>query len=285
MNNKKQKKDYAAPWSLIANNWKLFTPPWRPARENIDYYEKILKQTIKNITQPKALILGSTPEIRDMIAKYKNIEVVVADYNMEMILAMNELLTKKNFSNERWIKTSWVDMPLEKGYFDIIIGDYVISQLPENLTNKFLNHIKSLLKINGRFITRVCYYDPKIAMNFFDLIKNFQKIKPKNQAISDLAAYICFEKKSCIKKGGLFVFQLPLLKKQRDIYEKKYGKNVWLAGLDRVFSPYTKEWFFYDLKNTEKILKKFFKIEGRAEEPQNSSLKEVTFTYALINKR
>ncbi len=285
MNNKTTKKDYAAPWSLIANGWKLFTPPWRPSKVNIAIYEKILKKTIKGVKNLKALILGATPEIRDMLAKYKNIEVVVSDYNMEMVLAMNELVTKKNFQNERWIKTSWVDMPLEKGYFDIVFGDYVISQLPENLTDKFIGHIKSLLKKNGLFVTRAVYYNPEIAIDFFDLMERFKNITPNNQTISDLAAYVCFEKKSCIKRGNLFAFQLPILKKLRDAYEKKYGKDDWIIGLDRVFSPYTKEWFFYDLKSTEKNIRKYFDIENKAEEPKISSLKDVTFTYTLSPKK
>lgn len=283
--NETTKKDYAAPWSLIANGWKLFTPPWRPSKANIAIYEKVLKKTIKRIKSPKVLILGATPEIRDMLAKYKNIEVVVSDYNMEMVLAMNELVTKKNFQNERWIKTSWVDMPLEKRYFDIIFGDYVISQLPENLTDKFIGHIKSLLKKNGRFVTRAVYYNPEIAIDFFDLMERFKNITPNNQTISDLAAYVCFEKKSCIKRGNLFAFQLPILKKLRDAYEKKYGKDAWIVGLDRVFLPYTKEWFFYDLKSTEKNIRKYFNIENKVEESKISSLKDVTFTYTLSPKK
>jgi len=278
---KNNEKDYAAPWSSIASSWQLLTPPWRPGKENIAYYEKILKKQIKGIKNPKVLILGATPEIRDMLAKHKNIEVVLADYNMEMVLAMNELVIKKNFQNERWLKTSWIDMPLEKGYFDMIFGDYVLSQLPENLTNKFIGHIKSLLNKNGRFITRVIYYNPEIAMSFFDIMKKFEKVELSNQSISDVASYACFEKKSCTKKGGLFVFKLATLKKHMNAYEKKYGKSGWMAGLDNIFAPYTKEWFCYDLKNTEKNINKFFKIEDRVDEPKGSSFEDVTFTYTL----
>ena len=284
MSTKKQ-KDYAAPWSLIADGWKMFTPPWRPAKENINYYEKILKRTIKDAKNPKVLILGATPEIRDILAKYRNIEVVISDYNMEMILAMNELVVRKNFKNEKWFKTSWVDMPLEKEYFDIIFGDYVISQLPKNLTSKFLSQIRSLLKSNGRFITRTIFYNPEFAQSFDDLMEKFKRLKLNNQSVSDLAAYMCFEKKSCIKRNEIFAFQLPLLKKLRDAYVKKNGKNPWIAGLDRVFSPYTKEWFYYDLKDTEKNITKFFNIEEKENEPETSSLRDVTFTYTLSSKK
>ncbi|MFA5051267.1 MAG: class I SAM-dependent methyltransferase [Patescibacteria group bacterium] len=278
------KKNYTAPWKKMADSWKLFTPPWKPSENNIILYKKLLDRAIKGIKSPKVLILGATPEIRDMLADYKNIEVTIADITMEMILAMNELVKKKNFSNEIWIKSDWLKMPLEKDYFDVIFGDYVISQLPKELINTFLSKIKSLLKPTGRFIPRAVFFNEDTALDFDEIIKKFDKIKESDQSITDIASYCFVGKTTTIKKGNYYIFSLPLLKTVRDKYEKKNGKNRWLTALDKALAPYEKEWFFYSLSDTENNLNNYFDIEEKIKEPKGSSLGDTTFTYYLKRK-
>ena len=279
------KKDYTAPWKKMADSWKLFTPPWKPSAENITLFKKLLDRTIKGVEKPKVLILGATPEIRDMLADYKNIEVTLADITIEMILAMNELVKKKNFSNEIWIKSDWLKMPLEKDYFDVIFGDYVISQLPKEVLDAFLSKIKSLLKPTGKFIARATFFNEDTALNFDEIIKKFNKIKVDNQSSTDIASDCFVGETTTIKNGNYYIFSLPLLKKVRDSYEKKNGKNKWLSALDRIFAPYEKKWFFYNLSTTENNLSRYFNIEEKNKEPENSSLKDNTFIYTLSKKK
>lgn len=42
-----------------------------PRQNDLKIYEKFLKQAIKNKKDPKALILGATPELRDLCLKHK----------------------------------------------------------------------------------------------------------------------------------------------------------------------------------------------------------------------
>lgn len=277
-------KDYTAPWKKMADSWKLLTPPWHPSADNIALYKKLLDKAINGIENPKVLILGATPEIRDMLADYKNIEIVLADITMEMILAMNELVKRENFSNEIWVKSDWLKMPLKKDYFDIIFGDYVISQFPEELTNTFLEKIKSLLKPTGRFIHRTIFFNDHTAMDFDTIIDKFNGIEENRQSVTDIASYCFVGKTTTIKNGNYYTFSLPLLKTVRDNYEKKNGQNKWLKALDRVFAPYEKEWFFYGLSETEKILKHHFYIEEKNSESDNGSLQDATFIYSLSKK-
>jgi len=278
------KKDYTAPWKKMADSWKLFTPPWHPSVDNITLYKKLLDRTIKGVENPKILILGATPEIRDMLADYKNIEVVLADITMEMILAMNELVKKENFSNEIWVKSDWLKMPLEKDYFDIIFGDYVISQLPEELTNTFLSKIKSLLKTNGRFVPRAVFFDEETALDFDEIIEKFNDKEENYQSITDIASYCFVGKTTTTRRGNCYIFSLPLLKTVRDNYEEKNGKNKWLTALDKVFYPYEKEWFFYSMSDTENNLNNYFNIEEKTKEPEGSPYRNTTFTYLLSKK-
>ena len=105
----------------------------------------------------KVLLLGSTPEIRDMVLGYGDkVELVVCDANIEMILAMSSLMKSKEMSSkELWLKCSWLDIPIEKEYFDIIFGDAVMHNLPLELHLKFLEKQGSLLKKGGFFVQRM----------------------------------------------------------------------------------------------------------------------------------
>ena len=67
----KTQKKYASAWKQIAKTWKLLSFPWRPNKENLADYEKFILKSIKGVKNPRVLLLGATPEIRDMLAKYR----------------------------------------------------------------------------------------------------------------------------------------------------------------------------------------------------------------------
>src|SRR4030042_5364331 len=91
-------------WSLdLAKQWEKYKPPSRPTSSEVDIYEKHIKNLPKN---SKILLLGSTPEIRDLAAKYK-IKIVLCDWSEKICKAL-ELLTKnelkEGFSKQDWRK-------------------------------------------------------------------------------------------------------------------------------------------------------------------------------------
>jgi len=278
-------QNHALPWKQIANTWKLLTPPWRPSRVNLRDYKEFLQKTIGGVKNPKVLILGATPEIRDLLSKFKNIEVTLVDYNMEMILAMNELVKKDNTKNEIWVKSDWLNVPLKEKYFDAVIGDYITTNIHAKNLNQLLKKINVLLKPNGRFISRILYYNPNEALIDFEKIVNKYKIFPiNNQIVTDFASDL-FVNSIVIKKKRYYVFSMFLIKKLRDKYKKDNKDIKLLKALDKIFFPYTKEWFFYDLKNTEKALSEYFILEDRAVEPANSTFANNTFIYYLKPKK
>ena len=72
-----------------------FTPPSRISREEAEKYNGWLKQKKDNCNAETALVLGATPEIRDILTKF-NFKTTIVDINQEMIEAMNSLLKTKN---------------------------------------------------------------------------------------------------------------------------------------------------------------------------------------------
>lgn len=153
---KEKFKNHKKKWEKIATLWEGITEPGRPSRNDIYNYNKLTKLALKGKKSPKILLLGSTPELRDMLLKYSIIqgaEVVCVDMTSDMYKAMSRLVEVKN-PKEKFIHSNWLDIPLKSGTMDLILGDYVIGNLTVDHQNNFLNEVRRLLKSSGFFITR-----------------------------------------------------------------------------------------------------------------------------------
>jgi len=142
-------------WKIFLQNWRRITSPGRPTLGELKIYEKFGLSNLKK-KNPKILILGSTPELRDMLALHKNVQICLVDINLDSILAMTELMKNKQAKKkEIWINGNWLNVPLQENYFDIIYGDFVVANVPVKFQYQFLKNIKNWLKPKGVFITRM----------------------------------------------------------------------------------------------------------------------------------
>lgn len=126
-------------WQAMTDKWKkgLYTSPGRPSLSEQKIYRKCIKAVIKNKKNARALVLGSTPELRDILAELK-VETIICDISYEMMLAMSEVIKKAKPEKEIWIKAPWEENPLPEKYFDIIVGDLVLGNVPWQVKKKFI---------------------------------------------------------------------------------------------------------------------------------------------------
>lgn len=108
-------------WKSIAAKWKHHCPPGIPSEDDQKLYEELMLEGLEGKEKKKVLVLGATPEIRNIIAKHDDIDVTIIDQNMEMILAMTELMTKEN-KNEKWIQGNWLTVDYFNHYFDVVLS-------------------------------------------------------------------------------------------------------------------------------------------------------------------
>jgi hypothetical protein len=153
-------------WDGITHSlWNKYAPPWRPSKEEQKYYEK----TIKVIKPGSCLLLGSTPEIRDILAK-NNIETDIIDSSIHMIFEMERLMSCKSNTNERYMVQDWQKAGLKKRY-DLIIGDLILRNIPYGTQENFLQVIKGWLR--GSLVLREHYINKRmIKMKPNDIINN-----------------------------------------------------------------------------------------------------------------
>lgn len=139
-------------WKKIAKIWKNIKPTYKPSKTEVLLFEKFLKIIQKN-DDFKVLILGATPEIRDMLAKNK-LSVTILDANPTMVKAMNQLVKTRN-KNEKIVIGNWLKMPFRDNMFNLIISDHPTSSLNLSQVKTLFSEIHRVLKPNEHFIVDV----------------------------------------------------------------------------------------------------------------------------------
>lgn len=210
----KSDKSVIEVYSPIAKAWMHYPPPARPSQEELSFYEEcILKAASKK--DIKVLILGVTPELREICAKHK-LDVTLVDICQDMFEAMKELMKYKN-SKEKFVLANWLDMKFDT-QFDLIIGDIVINLFDLEDWKLFLTKIRSTLKKDGYFLTRLMLDSPlRKKTNLNEMIKQYkQELQVGNL---DRTAIIFSDKEICNAKTRKIDFNI-FNKKLKEFLDK-----------------------------------------------------------------
>lgn len=119
----------------------------------MDIYEESVKEVKNNIKNPHVLILGATPEIRDLVLDYK-MNLTILDQSKEMIEKMNSLMKNKNSDLEKIELGNWLSKPFPDDSFDLVLGDGVSNNIEYRKQESFFEEIKRVLKKNGVMLLR-----------------------------------------------------------------------------------------------------------------------------------
>jgi ubiquinone/menaquinone biosynthesis C-methylase UbiE len=153
-------------WKRYALNWKKRNCPWRPSKEDINIYKKFVKEKLPN----KILILGSTPELRNLVSDINN-TVVLVDICPEMIMSMGKLLNLSKIKKEVHIVANWCSMPFPDSSFDIILSDCPWWLFSTSNQKVLVNEIYRVLKKDGFMVSRVHFCNTShINKNLAELI-------------------------------------------------------------------------------------------------------------------
>src|SRR3989344_5386642 len=119
-------------YSRFADKWKHAAHPARPCKEELQVFEKFIKE------HKKVLILGATPELRDLCHKY-NLQVSLCDINPVMIKEMSKLIKHKG--KERIYIGNWLKIPTDDT-FDLILAEQSMNIVPIKDWDAFLKEVK-----------------------------------------------------------------------------------------------------------------------------------------------
>ncbi|MDP1845677.1 MAG: class I SAM-dependent methyltransferase [Candidatus Moranbacteria bacterium] len=265
MNNKKQKKTkkvFNPSWAHWQKLWAEVESPWRPSKKDILFCEKMIKMVLRYEKNPKALLLGSTPEIRDLLAKYK-IETTLVDVNSSMKKAMDKLLKRKN-RKEKLIVADWVKMKLPKSYFNLAFSDGCLTNISLATWRNLFTNVNQALKKNGLLYSGSWVYRVLKPLSFEDLIEKYKKNPKyfedfKNRVHSLHSLYLnpgLYDRRK--KEYNFFKVMkgIELFVKRGDISQKDFRNLQWTKI---EMGPYI-EIAFDDAEEHDSYLNKFYKI-------------------------
>jgi len=268
---KKRKNYHAEPWKAFAARWReLYTAPGRPSKPDIAVYRRYIQSACARLKRkPRTLVLGATPELRDLLAQLKH-DVTLADINMEMILAMSELINPKN-PPETLVRADWSQTPLRTGYFDVVVGDLVIPNVTPDRRRAFTKEMHRLLKPGGAFVTRVFITPPlkEPRENRDEVIERYAHIPPgetrSHELFADLFMNIALDRRRMI-------FDIKKLRDVINEFRIKDGvyrhpnKNItqYLNKMWRMWQPMDKQWSAQTEANYMRMLSPYFFVQEKA---------------------
>lgn len=140
-----------------ANVWQRLFPPWRPSEKDMEIFSKIVNGFDKNNS---FLVLGATPEIRDLLFESGIRKRTIVDISKKSIEEMTKARKWPNESGENQIVADWLSMPFGKEKFDVIIADLPFWVLPNLESHKgLINSCRNVLKEDGSIVVRVHFRD------------------------------------------------------------------------------------------------------------------------------
>ncbi|MFA7209238.1 MAG: class I SAM-dependent methyltransferase [Parcubacteria group bacterium] len=244
------------PWNKqLAKDWKNYAAPVRPGLE-MAIYEKIIRKVLAGNKKPRILILGSTPEFRDLLLKHK-ITPICCDVNSEVYEALRILM--KRDGKELFIESDWLELDDARG-FDLIMGHNVINMIPINKQSFFVKNIADNLKPGGIFATTAVIRPVRKEVNPADGFERYRKLRIKTgkktlfmMAYPDLALSIGRKKGSYTPSG--------ILSKLRDMRGKRIIDDSELKTMLGFIKPSSLKIRLPLRDNLENIFNKYYLIE------------------------
>src|SRR3989344_1470559 len=134
-------------WEKRSSIWNKIAHPLRPSRGDLKIYELLASEKLS----ANILLLGATPELRDLGAK-KNGHITVVDLNGAVIHKMSKFLKIANSQRETWVESDWRNINFKEGSFDLVIGDLILWLLSLADQKILIKNIHRALSPEGLFI-------------------------------------------------------------------------------------------------------------------------------------
>ncbi len=157
-----------------ARVWKKIEPPWRPAIRDMVFCDEHIKKRLGNTKQLKALVLGATPEIRDML-HMNGIDITLFDINSEMYEAMT-LLCEYEPVHEKFIQGNWLEIEkhFPKNSFNIVISDHPQDNVEFKDWPRLWRGITYVLQKGGLVFLGAWNHDFGAKNNFEDFLETYK---------------------------------------------------------------------------------------------------------------
>ena len=137
-------------WEMMVD-WRLVLPPSRPSASQLVRWGERLRELERNV--PVA-ILGSTPELRDLLCELGFKDVVLFERNLKFLKAMTAL--RVTDSVEKVVEGDWLQtLTQAKNTFGAVLSDLTSGNIPYHGRREFYRAVEGMLARGGVFLDKV----------------------------------------------------------------------------------------------------------------------------------
>ena len=135
-------------------SWELVLPPSRPSQQHLNWFRKHLHEL--RADDPIA-ILGSTPELRDLLALLGFRDIHVLERNVEFLAKMDRLRVKP--AAETVLHGDWMQTLTNcSGRFAAVLSDLTSGNIPYGQRSEFYSLVAESLRPGGMFCDKLLSY-------------------------------------------------------------------------------------------------------------------------------
>lgn len=151
-----------------------------PENSEISVFERHLERAMAGKKKPRILIIGSSPELRNLAARNRVKTTVLAN-DLEVIERTSKMVKGKN-EHEQWLEGSIHTVPFGRGTFDLVFSDCIVSNVPPFNRDAFYTAVRNVLKKGGFAVMRSIvfrktekHFEKRISRHFRIVEKEFGK--------------------------------------------------------------------------------------------------------------
>lgn len=141
-------------WESDAGRWASVGSPWRPSAGDASVYRRLAGARLGG----KTLVLGATPELRDIVAEAGG-HTFVIEMSGAMHACASRMLRHADPSSETWIQGDWCEVIGATHEFDLVLGDMVWWGASVKRQHVLRDAIHGSLKPDGLLVSRFRFTD------------------------------------------------------------------------------------------------------------------------------
>jgi len=260
-------------WQQFSRDYCRLVIPNRPSHDDCQNYGLLINQALKNKKKPKIMVMGSTPELRSLLFVYTclyNAQVYCVDFSENMHRAMIDFIGKTPLK-EKFIKANWLETGFKDNFFDLVVGDEVICNIPIKDHSKLFQEVKRILKKDCFWVTRHNIYLPNASKPRSIVLKIVRDIAQGRYGLQTAINYLFILLfYNLVQKDKYHKLNQNLeLKEIKKVYQglssKKFEKEIlkqiihyWEDNWKAISAYY---WHVLSKKNSEEELREFFAIK------------------------
>lgn len=218
---------------------------------------KILEEDKNNGKVTSVLVLGATPELRDL-ALIKNCKVVSVDMNKTVVEAAKLHLNIADRENENVIIGDWSSIPVESNSISFIMGSASLNNVPLEKLPDVLNEINRVLRTNGVAHFRQITF-PDIKKPEYDVNNVIQDYRDKK--LSKREFYVILRFYSFLKDAYNEETKVLYAKTVFDDFDNLYKSGL-LTETEHLYLTSFRnavEHTVFSQSETKELLEKYFK--------------------------